>query len=219
MPAQSIFRCSHFILISAYVILTLSNNFVVGNINQPTTPTNDSTNHTGNDAEHEDHGIHIVSWRFSEISGPIIISIFMLAVSILKVSKYHEPMVFFKRISHFCHEINVLSTIHRNEYLSFTEECMRHIRNNGLEIRINKQVHFQVRRLRSCDLCHVTKLAYDDDGILSDFTSISFLRLSLGCFVIPNQGSLILPQFCILIIDFFLLLTLHTYYRLFSAFD
>ena len=207
MPAQSIFRCSHFILISAYVILTLSNNFVVGNINQPTTPTNDSTNHTGNDTEHEDHGIHIVSWRFSEISGPIIISIFMLAVSILKVSKYHEPMVFFERISHFCHEINVLSTIHRNEYLSFTEECMRHIRSNGLEIRINKQVHFQVRRLRSCDLCHVTKLAYEDDGILSDFTSISFLRLSLGCFVIPNQGSLIFAP------------VLHTYYRLFSAFD
>ena len=90
MPEQSIFRCSHFILISVCVILTLSNNFVVGNINQPTTRTNNSTNHTGNDTEHEDHGIHIVSWRFSELSGPIIISIFMLAVSILKVSKYHE---------------------------------------------------------------------------------------------------------------------------------
>ena len=62
----------------------------MGNINQPTPPTNNSTNHTGNDTEHEDHGIHIVSWRFSELSGPIIISIFMLAVSILKVSKYHE---------------------------------------------------------------------------------------------------------------------------------
>ena len=91
MPAQSTIGCSHFILISVCVILTLSNNVVVGNINQPTTTlATDSANHTGNDTEHEDHGIHIVSWRFSELSGPIIISIFMLAVSILKVSKYQE---------------------------------------------------------------------------------------------------------------------------------
>ena len=42
----------------------------------------------GNHSVHEQHGIHIVSWRWSELSVPILASFLVLAVSLLKVSEY-----------------------------------------------------------------------------------------------------------------------------------
>ncbi len=33
-------------------------------------------------------GIHLVQWKFHEISTPVIVGVFMLSVSVLKLSKY-----------------------------------------------------------------------------------------------------------------------------------
>ena len=56
---------------------------------------------------------------------------------------------------------------------------------------INKYT-FNSGDFRSCALCQLTKLNYEDDGILSDFTS----SLASGLFfLIPTQVSLLFTQF------------------------
>ena len=61
-----------------YPHLTLSNNSDIQNELESTGP-------PGNGTEQEPHGIHIVSWRWVELSEPVLAIILILAVSLLKV--------------------------------------------------------------------------------------------------------------------------------------
>ena len=76
--------CVASVLILAFSCLVLGNQ----QVDETATVNGENTTEHEVEEEEEHHGIHIVSWRFEELSAPVIISVFMLAVSILKVCEY-----------------------------------------------------------------------------------------------------------------------------------
>ncbi len=70
-------------------------------------------NSTTQTEAHETHGIHVVSWRFDELSAPVIISVFMLAVSILKVRELSSVRT-----------LSVVSKRRRFWFANFGKQCI-----------------------------------------------------------------------------------------------